>query len=245
MKKNIILSIALMAIYVFIGSCGQDQILGPLKSDEQEISKSEMTFESFIDRKDEIIIVSLDSLSAITQRIIQINPEINEDKLRANIFFELKKLKDDALSKSMISPPDDLTWEETILLIIKPSYFVPTALTRNDALKETNKKWPGMDNWQTKADGFRHAYWNILLCRRINTTWAKAFTNAHESETMDDLDKGMDLHNNEVGRYIFKQNKKKSESQLSKITKNWTYKKVRSISQIDNSANSKNLVYIK
>jgi len=68
------------------------------------------------------------------------------------------------------------------------------------------------DPFQNRADGFRHAVWNALLCRETGTQydnitdclrWAKQFTDAHESlptSCGSELDSMMDIHNNAVGR---------------------------------------------
>jgi len=69
--------------------------------------------------------------------------------------------------------------------------------------------------WQNRADGFRHAVLNALLCRETGTQhdnindcleWAKKLTDAHESEDCNEpeLDKPMDLHNNRIGREYYK-----------------------------------------
>lgn len=68
------------------------------------------------------------------------------------------------------------------------------------------------DPYQNRADGFRHAVWNALLCRETGTqyddvdeclSWARRFTSAHElplSCGSSELDSAMDMHNNSIGR---------------------------------------------
>ncbi len=52
------------------------------------------------------------------------------------------------------------------------------------------------------GDAFRHAYWNALNVKSVGSDIAKAFADAHESETPEGNDKTMDLRNNTVGRNI-------------------------------------------
>ena len=65
----------------------------------------------------------------------------------------------------------------------------------------------------TKANAFRHALWNILICRKTlkftknenkSVVWAQKFTDLYEKVTKNEyLDEAMDLHNNKVGRKVF------------------------------------------
>lgn len=73
-------------------------------------------------------------------------------------------------------------------------------------------------SYQNRADGFRHAVWNALICRETGTQfdnvndcldWSKKFTDAHESCNIDgelaEIDESMDLHNNGIGREKYRQ----------------------------------------
>jgi hypothetical protein len=54
----------------------------------------------------------------------------------------------------------------------------------------------------SKADAFRHAYWNALMVRRTNAEFAEAISTAHESKSTNQRAVEMDLQNNKVGRTI-------------------------------------------
>ncbi|WP_159025473.1 hypothetical protein [Aquimarina sp. Aq78] len=64
-----------------------------------------------------------------------------------------------------------------------------------------------------KANAFRHALWNILICRttfRItknkekSIAWTKKITDLHEKLAPNKpIETAMDLHNNEIGRKYF------------------------------------------
>jgi uncharacterized protein RhaS with RHS repeats len=52
-------------------------------------------------------------------------------------------------------------------------------------------------------DAFRHAAWNALNARTLGAVEAKRFGDAHEANIdQPDVEREMDLHNNEVGRAI-------------------------------------------
>lgn len=53
-----------------------------------------------------------------------------------------------------------------------------------------------------RGDAFRHAYWNAVMTKEIDETWARKFATAHESETPAGNDRTMDLRNNGVGRGV-------------------------------------------
>jgi len=107
-------------------------------------------------------------------------------------------------------------------------FFSPMKYPGTDRAKDFAYAWAedyaenilkiGRSNtYQNRADGFRHAVWNALLCRETGTQyddiddclkWAKDFSDAHESSNQcteqAPLDEPMDLHNNGIGRTYYK-----------------------------------------
>lgn len=69
----------------------------------------------------------------------------------------------------------------------------------------------------TKADAFRHAYWNILLSKYVSEEFAEAFTTAHESNSEHPDQTAMDLHNNKIGRAIAQRFPDASDTELADI----------------------------
>lgn len=58
-----------------------------------------------------------------------------------------------------------------------------------------------------KGDAYRHALWNALGSAKLGETLMEQLTNAHEVPDICEpanppLEKGMDLHNNNIGRNI-------------------------------------------
>lgn len=100
-------------------------------------------------------------------------------------------------------------------------FATPIETATDDAKAYTLTYFPNQSLYQTKADAYRHAVWNALICKESapKKEWvsecisiAKGFTDAHESGapkpdsiTDDDweIDKSMDYHNNSVGRSYF------------------------------------------
>lgn len=213
-------------IAVFLGlwiiGCGSDNLV-------LEQSESNSAMDSYKARQNEIARVNLTTLAEITENILASKTNLSEDELRARIFEKLVELKQtDEVSAGPYIPGYDysLTWDEFWLLLANPWYVIPTDQASDNALAEAARQWPGMSSADTKADAFRHSYWNILLSKRINLNWAESFTTAHESETTNIYTKEMDLHNNLVGRYVHKNNTSKSEANLSSIVKSYWYKQL-------------------
>ena len=68
------------------------------------------------------------------------------------------------------------------------------------------------------ADAFRHAYWNALLTQRFDEGWTDDFTTAHERRPDNRPHaEAMDLHNNEVGRRIARENPDADPDELASL----------------------------
>jgi len=96
-----------------------------------------------------------------------------------------------------------------------------------------------------KANAFRHALWNILICHKTlkrtknkekSIVWTEKVTNLYEKVTdNDEIEKAMDLHNNKVGLHLFLSVFDKKEEEiivlLQKMIKN--SRKVTSFEDLD------------
>src|SRR5688572_20220382 len=75
-------------------------------------------------------------------------------------------------------------------------------MSKDTAYNETIKRF-GRNGRNDRTDAFRHCFWSSILSRDIGYFWAKAFTDAHETNPDNPADeKEMDLHNNSVGLKI-------------------------------------------
>lgn len=83
-----------------------------------------------------------------------------------------------------------------------PAKVIFVKLSKDKAYNETISRF-GYNGHNDKSDAFRHCFWSATLARDIGTFWAKAFTDAHESNPgQPPAEKEMDLHNNGVGLSI-------------------------------------------
>ena len=81
-----------------------------------------------------------------------------------------------------------------------------------------------------KANAFRHALWNILIChktlkrthnREKSMIWTEKATNLYEKVTDNEkMEKAMDLHNNKVGLNLFLSVFDKKEEEIISILQN-------------------------
>jgi len=95
-----------------------------------------------------------------------------------------------------------LTEAEKGLVLRNPVKGVRTKFAADDAREVTLSLFTG-SQFLTRADAFRHAYWNWLMSDCCTVEWATAFATAHESANANDDDKRMDLNNNMIGRRVY------------------------------------------
>lgn len=94
-----------------------------------------------------------------------------------------------------------------------PLYLIPTYRATKKTLEICNTKFEDQHHLNNKANAFRHALWNFMLCEsyfKISKSVEKAL---NQSKIITDLHEDllpnstsarlMDLHNNKVGRMLF------------------------------------------
>lgn len=134
-----------------------------------------------------------------------------------------------------------------------PRLILPTLKATEETFTICNSLYGKEHHKTNKANAFRHALWNVLLCKKAyrNKTeaqrmyWAERITGLYESVTKNDpLDRAMDMHNNRMGRSYFLSLLNKNEDEivhfLQKKTEN--AQKITKIEDIDTVENL--LVYI-
>lgn len=145
-----------------------------------------------------------------------------------------------------------------ILFFKRPLFVLPTIRATFISYKTTEKRYPKTHHLTGKANAFRHALWNMLICNECvkwkndidkAVTWAKITTDWHEEFSPNKaLARAMDLHNNDVGRCLFLdlyngQNKLKTNYLINYLTEKLNTS-VKVISEDDIKDNPKLLVYI-
>ena len=109
----------------------------------------------------------------------------------------------------------------------RPHFIWPTIKATKDCIAISTKNYGKLHHKNGPANAFRHAFWNYLIAKRcfkwqrneeIALAWAKKVTDWHEDSFPNkQLPKAMDLHNNEVGRFVFQQNSEKSEIKVVQL----------------------------
>lgn len=138
--------------------------------------------------------------------------------------------------------------------ITKPRYIIPTFKATKKAVEICDVSFGKKHHEDNPTNAFRHALWNFLIsekCYRVSGSlektmlWTQKITDLHENLFPNNpLAKEMDLHNNLVGREIFKAHLGKELDPVVVLNKKMLKAvKVKSIEEIKISKN--NLVYIK
>ena len=98
-----------------------------------------------------------------------------------------------------------------------------TAKATTQTLKIVQEKFPSIHGKDNSANAFRHALWNYLIAVRclksggnMNSiiSWTKEITDWHEDFSPNvPLARAMDLHNNHIGRALFRSHENKTEKE--------------------------------
>ena len=109
---------------------------------------------------------------------------------------------------------DRLTTCEKALIILSPANGAKTYYTVGRATDLTIENFEH-NGCGDQSDAFRHAIWNLLMCKYVDKPWAQAFATAHECASEEELQEEgchgftkaehtvMDLHNNQEGRDLW------------------------------------------
>ena len=140
------------------------------------------------------------------------------------------------------------------LVLKKPLLILPIIRATKAALRTSQELYGYAHNRNGKANAFRHAYWNYLICEKTlkitknpqkSVIWTQKVTSFYEKVTKNELlDTAMDLHNNNLGRNQFLANFEQKSFNPIDFFKEMAQNALRivKIEEID-SFNS-NLVYI-
>ena len=112
-----------------------------------------------------------------------------------------------------------------------PFFAIATFFATVKTYKIAEKEFPGIHEKHNKANAFRHALWNALISKSCShysknsdkiISWAKDVTDWHEELFVNEpLSRAMDLHNNEIGRMLYKINSKLSDKEFSNVSLSW------------------------
>ncbi|GAA4279359.1 DUF6973 domain-containing protein [Aquimarina mytili] len=140
------------------------------------------------------------------------------------------------------------------LMLQNPLYILPTLKATKLTLEICNASYADTHHLHGKANAFRHALWNVLICQKTfkitkndekSIIWAQKVTDLHEELAPNEpLEKAMDLHNNQIGRFYFASIKGSSEEEIILFLKEKAQKGKKIIEIKDILDHQSNLVYL-
>lgn len=105
-----------------------------------------------------------------------------------------------------------------------PIFMFSTLRATSKTMRVAQEKFPDIHGKDNKANAFRHALWNFLIafqCAKKGKkiakviSWTKKITDWHEDFSPNiALARAMDLHNNHVGRELFRSHEGKEEKEI-------------------------------
>ncbi|MBL4662570.1 MAG: hypothetical protein JKY22_03200 [Flavobacteriaceae bacterium] len=142
----------------------------------------------------------------------------------------------------------------TVVFVQRPLLIMPTIRATKRTMHICDTMYGRTHHKNGKANAFRHALWNILICQNSlkrtknvqkSVFWAEKITLLYEKVTKNDiLDQQMDLHNNKLGRQWFKENMFENEAKTIDFIQKCLRKskKITKIEEIESFENT--LIYI-
>ncbi|MGY5845891.1 DUF6973 domain-containing protein [Salegentibacter sp. HM20] len=131
----------------------------------------------------------------------------------------------------------------------QPKFIYPTFQATRESLKLCDNAFGKAHHGNNPTNAFRHAYWNYLIAKKCFAicnseetaiSWAKRITDLHEELAPNaPLERAVDLHNNEIGRQVFL-NQKSGGLEVLKLMMNDAVK-VESLAEVVNFPN--NMIY--
>ncbi|WP_432412195.1 DUF6973 domain-containing protein [Rasiella sp. SM2506] len=104
-------------------------------------------------------------------------------------------------------------WQFSVLFLKHPLLIIPTLQATKRTFQICDTLYGKEHHKSNKANAFRHALWNVLLCKNSmkrfknkqkSVFWAQNITDLYEKVTQNEvLEEAMDLHNNTIGRICF------------------------------------------
>lgn len=153
---------------------------------------------------------TLEEAARISEEISLKNPDLNPDEYRQK-FNEYLKLGNFKTQGSSVGDGyNNLNATEKAIIKNEPWNAPHTLKAKNIATSRAVAIFKDTtDKDSTKQNAFKHAYWNTLMSKFISEGWAGKFATAHELGISGNpiAEMSMDLHNNMVGRTVFRNNK--------------------------------------
>lgn len=212
MKKKLLLSLLTLGIISTLSSStvvfAKESSATINSNVEQSLLTQSMSNKDFILNNGHVL--SYNDFSEILSECKENNIELTNNTAEKMIIEKINSKLNRNLTMSAISTSgfyDDvtLTQAEVALATIYPVQAITAYDDSRTALSEAQRLYQDSTLYLGNGDAFRHTYWNALMTFDVGSNLAKAFADAHESETADGVDKTMDLNNNNIGRNLVSQ----------------------------------------
>ncbi|MDC8002437.1 hypothetical protein POV27_00100 [Aureisphaera galaxeae] len=140
------------------------------------------------------------------------------------------------------------------LFLTHPLLIWPTWIATKRTFSICNELYGKSHHKSNKANAFRHAFWNLLICQKTlkktknakkSADFTQKVTDLYEKATKnEEMDQAMDFHNNAIGRSLFLDFFDQNESELVNLVQKKAEKaqKVAKFEEIEQYKNE--LVYI-
>lgn len=141
-----------------------------------------------------------------------------------------------------------------VFLFTHPFFMISTVRATFSVMRIAQQEFPNIHGGHNKANAFRHALWNIFIaieCGKFSKDidavlkWTKDFTDWHEDFSPNkELPRIMDLHNNLIGRALYRETVGIDKNQWIALVKEELLKAVQivSVEEVDKYPNQ--LVYL-
>ncbi len=207
MRNNIKFGISALLVAMLLMSMVFVPMAGATTQNTENMSESEML--SYVD---------IEEVYSSVNTYIAKHPKATEEKVNQYTLKQIRKLYAKSESNGEITTQISysgyvLNSEEEALFWEDPFKATQALYYGLGAMDETESVF-GDNGVNDASDAFRHAYWNALMVRHIDYTWANRWATAHEYYSSG-LPKTMDLWNNYKGRQIGNNNPYASDNTLS------------------------------
>lgn len=140
------------------------------------------------------------------------------------------------------------------ILIRRPRLVIPLYRVTQRTMNICDEKYGNAHYFSGKANAFRHALWNYLLCHEFNKKLNDPESSIHFTERIvshyedvtqnERIQREMDTHNNQIGRDLFLSHLNENEDKMIIFIQNIA-EKAQKVNKIEDfRSNMRNLVYV-
>lgn len=182
----------------------------------ENIIEDELDYSSFVTE------ATLNYLIEALTAYAEANPDLSFDELDIYVKDLTKSLAEINPLGIYYPSPIALNPDERVLYNESPSKGLTAMKCGATATNATVDEY-GINGHNDDSDAFRHAYWNALMVKNIDFSFAKRWATAHETGASDQatIEYSMDMFNNSKGREVYGSSGSTTDSGLRNTTRAW------------------------